>query len=477
MSDFSTMCKEAIKDAGLSIYQISKISGLDRTTMQKMISGSKLPSYSFFYNFLDQLRLNEKEKIRMKEVFQIEKDGFGAFNNRQKIKEMIQNLGKKREVPKSLVYNTEEIAHAENSGELIQMIYGSMRSCLLQKRDSTFRINIPQQLDFFYTIIQGLSDDFSSDNVVDFSVEQIVMLNKNPMYSQDSNVNLNYLSQVLYLADCLGDRYQAYYQYVRGNERDYDVMLWPYYILMPGKIIFISADCKSGYVETNSYLVKKALCNFSELRKGLTQFYHAYSDYMQAFTVYFDNYRTLGMPNFIIENSPCITLMYEEGMLQFPFAGLPDSFLPLLHQVQEFYDVMKEIEFFPDLFFTEDGMREFLEEGVLVGGIADFIGKIPPEMRKPMMKKFLNEIGKPSKSAHILEDNQIKLDRPIMMELYGSNRISLFTRTQRGGILYVEIDETSVCEAFLDFADHLEELKMASSKLETMKRIEKAIGE
>lgn len=100
MSDFSTLCRETIKDAGLTVYKISKYSGLDRTTIQKMLSEDKLPSYPFFYRFLDQLRTNVEERQKLLEEFEIAKDGAANFRNRRKILEIIRKLGQEQEYPR-----------------------------------------------------------------------------------------------------------------------------------------------------------------------------------------------------------------------------------------------------------------------------------------------------------------------------------------------------------------------------------------
>mgnify|MGYP000341000041 FL=1 len=47
MSDFSEKCRQYIEDTGTNIYQLSKISGLDRTSLQRMVTGKRLPGPEF----------------------------------------------------------------------------------------------------------------------------------------------------------------------------------------------------------------------------------------------------------------------------------------------------------------------------------------------------------------------------------------------------------------------------------------------
>lgn len=43
MSDFSDKCREYLKDTGENVYQLSASSGLDRTSLQRMITGNVFP--------------------------------------------------------------------------------------------------------------------------------------------------------------------------------------------------------------------------------------------------------------------------------------------------------------------------------------------------------------------------------------------------------------------------------------------------
>lgn len=47
MSDFSSKCREYLKNTGETVYQLSASSGLDRTSLQRMITGKRLPGMDF----------------------------------------------------------------------------------------------------------------------------------------------------------------------------------------------------------------------------------------------------------------------------------------------------------------------------------------------------------------------------------------------------------------------------------------------
>lgn len=53
MSDFSSKCREYLKNTGETVYQLSASSGLDRTSLQRMITGKRLPGMDFVRQFWD----------------------------------------------------------------------------------------------------------------------------------------------------------------------------------------------------------------------------------------------------------------------------------------------------------------------------------------------------------------------------------------------------------------------------------------
>lgn len=52
MSIFSEQCKFYVEDSGLTLYEFSKKSGIERTTLYRMINGKRVPSKEIFYNFV-----------------------------------------------------------------------------------------------------------------------------------------------------------------------------------------------------------------------------------------------------------------------------------------------------------------------------------------------------------------------------------------------------------------------------------------
>ena len=89
MSDFSSKCREYLTDTGETVYQLASSSGLDRTTLQRMLTGKRLPSIDFIRQFCDSIRINPSQRLELMELYKIEKIGKEVYYNRKYIQELL----------------------------------------------------------------------------------------------------------------------------------------------------------------------------------------------------------------------------------------------------------------------------------------------------------------------------------------------------------------------------------------------------
>ena len=89
MSEFSSKCREYIKNTGETVYQLSASSGLDRTSLQRMITGKRLPGTDFVRQFCDSIRINPAQRQELMELYKIEKIGKEVYCNRKYIQELL----------------------------------------------------------------------------------------------------------------------------------------------------------------------------------------------------------------------------------------------------------------------------------------------------------------------------------------------------------------------------------------------------
>lgn len=92
MSKFSERLKQLIEESGMKIYQIAKNAELDRTTIQRSITGEHLPNLNFVDKLSDYLRLLPAERIELFELYSISKIGEKVYAGRKYTKEIIEQI-------------------------------------------------------------------------------------------------------------------------------------------------------------------------------------------------------------------------------------------------------------------------------------------------------------------------------------------------------------------------------------------------
>lgn len=63
MSNFRIKCKELLQENDINVYRLSNASSLERTSLQRMITGKRLPTIEFVKNFCRVLRVSKPERF------------------------------------------------------------------------------------------------------------------------------------------------------------------------------------------------------------------------------------------------------------------------------------------------------------------------------------------------------------------------------------------------------------------------------
>lgn len=92
MSRFSEKVREIVKNSGDTIYQISKQSGMGRTSLHKIMSGELVPGVEFMEKFYRYFCLLPSEKEELKYLYMIERVGPVHYENRMYIRQILEEL-------------------------------------------------------------------------------------------------------------------------------------------------------------------------------------------------------------------------------------------------------------------------------------------------------------------------------------------------------------------------------------------------
>lgn len=197
MSDFSEKCRQYIEDTGTNIYQLSKISGLDRTSLQRMVTGKRLPGPEFISQFCLYLRINPQQRQELIELYELERIGKPTYYNRKYIQNILENLA----TPDFSALSYSPVISAKHQIQLSFAIEEKLQhflehSLLRSENAPVLLTNFPPDCISFFRIILHLSEKLGRK----FDLKHLFCLCQNPEKSENVNSNLELLQCTLAFA-------------------------------------------------------------------------------------------------------------------------------------------------------------------------------------------------------------------------------------------------------------------------------------
>lgn len=236
MSEFSRKLKETIKKHNTNVYQISRKTGLDYTTLQKMVNGKRLSGRNYLDRLLKHLQLEEIERQELQLLYEIERMGTDVYKARKEIDKLFHGYTCDMEL-----FTDEQFK--ETTIENPQIIYGKQQilDCLkkcfymefqrLERLDIYFNLNLYQEA-LFKMILR---EEHRTGKKA--CIYQILKLDR----KQDALAyNLALLNGMMAFAVKKTKDYQVFYTYKTcGNGKD--IQLWSDYLVV-GSIVFLMSE-------------------------------------------------------------------------------------------------------------------------------------------------------------------------------------------------------------------------------------------
>ena len=410
MTLFSKLLKHYIESSGYTIYQLSKRSGLNRTSIQKAISEDRLPHLDSLKELEKLLNLTPDEHRLFWESYEQAFYGEALFRQRQSVRRLLASLSCSplpATNPSSYFPDLHMPQMPENlpsGGKLYQGIlsfaplFRDILDQLCKKEDGSSHqvlasfASMPPSL-LFHSLFSRLADETS-----DLSVSQIVYFIKNPGDSGRPSYNLDLLSLYLPFFFFCGSRYEASYVYRESLTAAFAPELFPSYMVFPDKAVLFSADFQTIWVETDSGMV-------SHFRRAFFQT------------------KTASSP------------------LAMRLGGIGD----LLEQ-DETFSLPSETR----LLFRADSLKKFAHTGILCEKAAP----ISPRARYRCLKKLEKACLDDSFTICALPSTGFPLSPGLSVILQGTKLLTIgFPDIKKESWYHISISENTIVDSFLDFID------------------------
>ena len=460
MSTFSECCRQLLSESESSVYEISKESGLDRTSIQRMITGKRMPSIQFVEKFCDHLRITPIERAELLELYRIEKIGKELYQNRMYIKNMIENLTTYSTIDSVLLpnyaqellagkdlENNDKEYFSESANKTTNLLEYIILKELHNSDTQTISSNLPVAYKTFFRFLEKVRTNFSPDA----HIQHLFILNKAPIKLAKPTYNLEVLYEVLSVMTSFLLQYLPRYVYSKSTPSDSYYHIYPYYVITTHHVLCISSDYKKGILYSNQKIIKQYQEEFNRL-------------YFSA--------------------TPFTTCIASEEIFQ-----------KELHHLLFSTKTPSHIATYTPLFFSQqDKQDNFEQQKTLKDKLSSLYQQLNNKnvnlkyyfSSEPIDSYLLNtkdkSIFKPGKHRLELEHffqkaknmtgflfkKSFLFPEVLTLLLYNTTKLQFLLSFEEPHCMFViTIDESSICKSFLDFFDSLEDSGFVYSAEET----------
>jgi transcriptional regulator with XRE-family HTH domain len=469
MSNLSQKCKQYLEANGYTVYGLAKSSGLDRTSIHRLVTGSRIPSLDFLTNFCDVLRINPPQRKEILELYEEAKVGTPIFQSRKYIRQMLSDIAvleRSRFFPKAS-YSAPMLTLQSETHTVLQtqnQIYTFLESAYHKEESEAYILcNFPANMPIpFFTMAQQLYIKYRRK----ISLKHLVTFSSNPHVQINSNCNLKTLSNVLPLVFSGFANYLPYYTYSQISETDCFQCVWPYYLIAHDTVLVFSADFTKSILHTNPVHVEMYRSEMERIFQDSRPLMSVSSSINDSLSLYLNAKLAKGPVCSSMESMPCFLPCLPQSLLQPLFSYDVDG--RLQRSFPQFADAPAS-KASPSYFF-EAGLRSFLKTGQIRGQMSSYLPPLDLEQRRSLLRRFVE-----TNNGNLQECKMLKTNFPFSenfyLELLPENQLLFCMFEENNRIRFILINESSIFEAFADYLQYMSDSANSYSLLETNRYI------
>lgn len=470
MNPFQKLLNEFIDAKDMTIYALAKISGVERSFVQKMKNGSRIPTDEKVVHTLAQaLMLTPSETMELLKAYRITKMGEENYYRREQVKNTITSFCD-TQITSQLITNnitTQALDLKDNHDFVdgmanINKLVKAVLELEAQKEKGCVKIIAQPSYSFLYDCISTL--DFNSKQT---KIENIIVFDKQESF-KSMHHNLAIFQQLVSsLFSC--DNFQPYYI------RDYvdsifnDTSFLPYTIITSDYCLSISFDLNSAIIFSEPKMLQLANRHFEKrlaIASPIYKFFRpAPHEYLQATAV-----ETAGE----LGNADHYNIFFQPNLNAFIPLDImldrinKDVITPEMQQfLIEYFQSINNHTVNVHISFTMEGLELFMETGRITE-IPDFMySYLKPQQRLRVLKNLIAGIERGHFMPRILKSTGFNLALPISITATSPQKVLIYYITKEKGLSIFFLNELNLINAFYDFLVYVQDSELVYDESET----------
>jgi len=479
MSLFTQRIEELIVDSGETVQALAEIGKIDRTTLQRVKSGERLPSKKIFSGLCKALRLSAAEEEELKNVLEMETIGQRNYYNRKAIVGLIETIAELTEhtIPFSKeigLQNEEALKNTKSDGmeivngqnNVLRMVENTIDCELFASATPQIRQVIPYDWDAVYDHIfqqmMGAGKDLVLQDIVSF-----------PQNCSESEADQSLLAFKNLAALSLLDNvdYQSRFYYRSSDGHPVDEGVFPYYLLTSDRLITLSKDLATAVVYRDAGLYQVYDGYFSELLDNSALFIHGSRDLFEIYAL------EDALPTkLVMQPIPCFSRYFTDEMIEKQLNRDFPYFDALLATVIPFYDKFRADNKGMVDVFSLKYLRQFMDDGYIYLP-EEMVHPFAAEERLQLIKQLHADLVASERKCYAINEERLFMNSAVEFSNEDPT-LRLILHYQRGEetiFKHLAINEVNIINAFEEFFNSLPSSDYIISKAETIAGIEAII--
>lgn len=474
MNQFSILLGKYIKDRGYSNFGFAKICGIERTLMQKYISGSRYPSSKeILFNILDKLRLSPDEEREMLELY--EKSVLGdKHESYHMFENLIEDLGdlilpdtsiEMNKLPVEL-YSQEVLPVApEKCYQILEgqrTIYKYITLLLnrnIYQSETTIRIICSTENGEVNRLLTSISP------IMQAEVRQLVCMDSK-LESAASNIEL--LKKILPLF-ASSMNYDVKYYYGNQKEHINSLSVLPNFILTESELICFDYKMNHGLYYTDPEIIAMYQEIYSEIERKSRKLLEVENSISDICRFYAENKPA----DYGLNYNPTVTYSFSKKLFKEIISNDASELLGMLNiglEIISNWGAERQKRGLPlvTYYFSKDGFDFFMKTGRVMEYPHHVYKPIPPEWREKVMLEHIEQIENDSIEAYLLQDYSVRTGPGMWVNCHGDKLISFVSADSSGNLTRMELRETGIIKVVVEYLEYLKSSVKTYSKEETI---------
>lgn len=293
MSKFSEKCKELLIENGYNVYRLSQAASLERTTLQRMVTGKRLPGPEFVEHFCQALRISLPEKKEIMELYKMEAIGETAYRNQTTILHLFEKLSA---LEKNEGFNKRSIVDygemklispiSNDKYETELLLQYVLRKTIQEQESPELYTNLPGTDTLLPHYLNLMIPQYGKAILI----KHLIHFQTNASYAYE---NLETLHQIIPLCFSAGINYIPFYYYSKLSRNDRPNLLYPFYIITEKYVLQLASDLSKGILHSDPAILQEYTKEFQNCLEHSSPLLQQSKNLDEALQLYMTSFDTI----------------------------------------------------------------------------------------------------------------------------------------------------------------------------------------